>query len=75
MSLFSSSEQKDHRCVYSIHMLRRPSYFRPSSVYNFKHLVFPNCLANEGHILCGASNESLFAASGSHDQDGHYPKV
>ena len=48
----------------------------PSSVVvvnNFKHLL-QNRLPDQSQILCGASlgrgNESLFAASGSHDQDG-----
>ena len=50
---------------------RRPSVV---VVYNFKHLLLRNRMANQSQILCGASmgkgNESLFAASGSHDQDG-----
>ena len=50
---------------------------RPSSVVHiFKHLLLWNRLANQSQILCGASlgrgNESLFAASGSHDQDGRH---
>ena len=47
---------------------------RPSSTM-LKDLLLQNCLANQSQILCGAplgrGNESLFAASGSHDQDGH----
>ena len=38
-----------------------------------------NCLANQSQISCGASlgrgNESLFAASGSHDQDGRHAHI
>ena len=41
-----------------------------------KDLLLRNCLANQSKILCRASmdrgNESLFAASGSHDQDGSH---
>ena len=54
----------------------RPSFVYPSSVVvvnNFKHLLLQNRLLDQSQILCGASlgrgNESLFAASGSHDQD------
>ena len=47
------------------------------SVQFFKHLLLQNRLANQSQILCGASfvrgNESLFAASWSHDQDGRQP--
>ena len=46
---------------------------RPSSTM-LKHLLLRNRLADQSQILCGASlargNEILFAASGSHDQDG-----
>ena len=38
-----------------------------------------NRLANQSQILCGASlgrgNESLFVASGSHDQDGRHAHI
>ena len=41
-----------------------------------KHLLLGNHLTNQRQILCGASlgrgNESLFVASGSHDQDGRH---
>ena len=62
----------------------RPSV-RPSSVVRrrpftmLKDLLLQNCLANQSQILCGASlgrgNESLFAASGSHDQDGRHANI
>ena len=48
---------------------------RPSFVVvnNFKNLHLQNSLPDQSQILCGSSlvkcNESLFAASGSHDQD------
>ena len=50
------------------------SGIRPSSVVNnFKHLLLQNRLPDQSQILCGASlgrgTESLFAVSGSHDQD------
>ena len=42
----------------------------------FKLLLLGNCLANQNQILCGASmirgNENVFAAFGSHDQDGRH---
>ena len=45
-------------------------------VHNFKHLLLRNRLPNQSQILYGASlgrgNESLFAASGSHGQDGRH---
>ena len=53
---------------------------RPSSsyVHIFKHLLLQN-LADQSQILCGASlgrgNESLFGASGSHDQDGRHAHI
>ena len=51
---------------------RRPSFTM------LKHLL-RNRLANQSQILCGASldrgNESLFAASGSHDQDGRHAHI
>ena len=43
-----------------------------------KHLL-RNHMADQSQILYGASlgrgNESLFAASGSHDQDGHHADI
>ena len=58
----------------------RPSVVRLSVVvYNFKHFLLQNRLLDQGQILCGASlgraNESLFAASGSHDQDGRQAHI
>ena len=58
----------------------RPSVRRPSSVVNnYKHLLLWNRLANQSQIFCEASlgkgNESLFAASGSHDQDGRHAHI
>ena len=56
------------------------SSVRPLSsvVNNFKHLL-QNRLPDESQILCGASlgrgNESLFVASGSHDQNGHHAHI
>ena len=52
---------------------------RPSSVHIFKDLQLLNHLANKSQILYGASlgkgNESLFAASVSHDQDGRHVHI
>ena len=84
MLLFSSPEPKAHRWAYRILMVRRPSVGvrrrRPSSVVNnFKRLLLQNRLPDQCQILCGASlgrgNESLFAASGSHDQDGRQAHI
>ena len=60
---------------------RRPSIVRPSVVVvnNFKHLLLRNRWADQSQILCGASlgrgNDILFAASGSHDQDGRHAHI
>ena len=55
------------------------SVVRPSVVNNFKRLLLQNRLPDQCQILCGASlgrgNESLFAASGSHDQDGRQAHI
>ena len=44
-----------------------------------KDLLLQNRLANQSQILCGASlgrgNDILFAASGSHDQDGRHAHI
>ena len=54
---------------------------RPSSASStmLKHLLLRNRLADQSQILCGASlgrgNDILFAASGSHDQDGRYAHI
>ena len=68
--------------VYPWSGVRRPSVRRPSVVRPFtmlKHLLLRNRLADQSQILCGASlgrgNESLFAASGSHDQDGRHAHI
>ena len=50
---------------------------RPSVVNNFKHLL-QNRLPDQSQSLCGASlgrGKSLFAASGSHDQDGRHAHI
>ena len=54
----------------------------PSASASFtmlKGLLFRNRFANESQILCGASlgrgNDILFAASGSHDQDGRHAHI
>ena len=48
-------------------------------VHNFKHLLLRNRLLDQSQILCGAflgrGDESLFAASGSHDQDGRQAHI
>ena len=58
---------------------RRPSVRRPSVVNYFKHLVLRNRWADQSQVLCGASlgkgNDILFAASGSHDQDGRHTHI
>ena len=55
---------------------------RPSAssvVHNFKRLLLQNRWADQSQILCGASlgrgNDILFAASGSHDQDGRHAHI
>ena len=65
--------------VYPWSGVRRcPSVVRPSFTM-LKHLLLRNRLANQSQILCGASlgrgNEILFAASGSHDQDGRHAHI
>ena len=59
-------------------VVRRTSYV-VVVVHNFKHLLLRNRLPDQSQILCGASlgrgNESLFAASGSHDQDGCHAHI
>ena len=70
--IISSPEPKAHRRAYSIPMVCRP----PSTM--LEHLL-RNHLADQSQILCGASlgrgNEILFAACGSHDQDGHHAHI
>ena len=52
---------------------------RPSVVHNVQTFLLQNRLANQSQLLCGASlgrgNESLFAASGSHEQDGSHAHI
>ena len=71
--------------VYPWSGVRRPSASvvvrrrrRPSSTM-LKHLLLRNRLADQSQILCGASlgrgDEILFAASGSHDQDGRHAHI
>ena len=70
--------------VYQWSGVRRPSVVgvvrrRPSSSTMLKHLLLRNRLDDQSQILCGASlgrgNEILFAASGSHDQDGRHAHI
>ena len=64
---------------YSWSGVRPASVRRPSVVNNFKRLLLRNRWADQSQILCGASlgrgNEILFAASGSHDQDGRHAHI
>ena len=60
----------------------RPSYVvrRPSaSSTMLKDLLLRNCWSDRSQIICGASlgrgNDILFAASGSHDQDGRHAHI
>ena len=67
--------------VYQLSVVR-PSV-RPSSVHlsstMLKDLLLRNRWAGQSQILCGASlgrgNDILFAASGSHDQDGRHAHI
>ena len=65
--------------VYPWSGVRRPSVIRRPSSTMLKHLLLRNRLADQSQILCGASldrgNEILFAASGSHDQDGCHAHI
>ena len=60
--------------VYPWSVVRPPS----ASSTMLKHLL-RNRLADQSQIRCGAflgrGNESLFAASGSHDQDGRHAHI
>ena len=64
---------------YSWSGVRPSSSVRPSVVNNFKRLLLRNRWADQSQILCGASlgrgNEILFAAFGSHDQDGRHAHI
>ena len=63
--------------VYPWSCVRRPSIRRPFTM--LKHLLLRNRWADQSQILCGASfgrgNHILFAASGSHDQDGRHAHI
>ena len=58
---------------------RRQSVVCRPSFTMLKHLLLRNRLADQSQILLGASfgmgNEILFAASGSHDQDGRHAHI
>ena len=64
--------------VYQWSGVRRTSSVRLLSTM-LKHLLLRNRLADQSQILSGASfgrgNQILFAASGSHDQDGHHAHI
>ena len=63
--------------VYPWSGVRRPSVRRLFTM--LKYLLLRNCWADQSQILCGASlgrgNDILFAASGSHDQDGRHAHI
>ena len=69
--------------VYQWSGVRRPSVRCPSSVCPsstmLKDLLLRNRWSHQSQILCGASlgrgNDILFAASGSHDQDGRHAHI
>ena len=73
--IISSPEPKAHSLAYRIPVVRRPS----SSSVVVHNLLLRNRFANQSQILCGASlgrgNDILFAASGSHDQDGLHTHI
>ena len=82
---FSSPEplgSEDELIVYP--SSRRPSVRRrPSATATsftmLEDFLLRNCWADQSQILCGASlgrgNDILFAASGSHDQDGRHAHI
>ena len=51
----------------------------PSASFTMLKDLLQNRFANQSEILCGASlgrgNDILFAASGSHDQDGRHAHI
>ena len=66
--------------VYQWSGVCRPSVVRPSASFTMlKDLLLRNRWSDRSQILCGASlgrgNEILFAASGSHDQDGRHAHI
>ena len=72
--IVSSPEPKAHRRAYRILMVRSASAFTM-----LKDLLLRNRFANQSQILCGASlgrgKVILFAASGSHYQDGGHARI
>ena len=52
---------------------------RPSAFTMLKDLLLQNRWVDQSQSLCGASlgrgNDIFFAASGSHDQDGHHGHI
>ena len=72
LQLFSSLSIGELIGTHSPASVRRPFTM-------LKDLLLQNCLANQSQILYAASlgrgNESLFAASGSHDQDGRHAHI
>ena len=61
---------------FSIYDTHGPASVRRLFVHN---ALLQNRLANQSHFLCGTSlgsgKKSLFAASGSHDQDGRHAHI
>ena len=77
---FSSPEPLGSQDAYSIPIEPASVRRRPSSSFTMlKDLLLRNRWADQSHILCGASlgrgNDILFAASGSHDQDGRHAHI
>ena len=60
-------------------MFSSPEPKAPGPSASVEHLYLRKRLADQSQILCGASlgwgNEILFAASGSHDQDGRHAHI
>ena len=81
LSIISSPEPLGSQGEFIVYPSSRRPSVRPSSVVvnNFKHLLLRNRWADQSQILCGASlgrgNDILFAASGSHDQDGRHAHI
>ena len=79
--LFSSPEPLGSQGELIVYQSSRRPSVRPSSVVvnNFKRLLLQNRWADQSQILCGASlgrgKNILFAASGSHDQDGRHAHI
>ena len=79
--LFSSPEPSHLSRRLIGELIGYPWSGRPSVVRPFTMLkdLLRNRLGDESQILCGASlgrgNDILFAASGSHDQDGRHAHI